>query len=151
MCTEQAFSFSYPIKNGYDNYFLIFSLNGVHLLGTHGKKKIRVVPSEKKAVGLRGKYTIEVGHLVNTYTDGETALQLFLGQPSALSQAGFADIGVSFVTPFLSCRVPFENASCASLLSLLVRVIPTQAKNFCRGFPRHLYFSIPCYPVSSHF
>jgi len=81
MCTEQAFSFSYPIKNGYDNYFLIFSLNGVHLLGTHGKKKIRVVPSEKKAVGLRGKYTIEVGHLVNTYTDGETALQLFLGQP----------------------------------------------------------------------
>ena len=76
-------TFSYPIQysRGWDNYFLVCYSHGVFLETCQGNVKLDVVPAKSGFVSLREKNVLEVGHLVNSYTDGEEALRLFLSQP----------------------------------------------------------------------
>lgn len=76
-----TFSYPLPYFRGWDNYFLVCYSHGVFLETCQGSVKLDVVPAKSGFVSFREKSVLEVGHLVNSYTDGEEALRLFLSQP----------------------------------------------------------------------
>ena len=77
-----TFSYPLPYARGWDNYFLTCYSHGVFLETCQGDVKLEIVPAKSGFVSFRGKNVLEVGHLVNSYTDGEEALLLFLSQPA---------------------------------------------------------------------
>lgn len=77
-----TFSYPLPYARGWDNYFLTCYSYGVFLETCQGDVKLEIVPAKSGFVSFSGKNVLEVGHLVNSYTDGEEALRLFLSQPA---------------------------------------------------------------------
>jgi hypothetical protein len=76
-----TFSYSIPYTRVWDNYFLVCYRHGVFLETCQGSVKLDVAPAKSGFVSFREKNILKVGHLVNSYTDGEEALRLFLSQP----------------------------------------------------------------------
>ena len=92
-----TFSYPIPYTRVWDNYFLTCYKHGVFLETCQGSVKLDVVPAKSGLVSFRGKNVLEVGHLVNSYTDGEEALLLFLSQPDEKQNKEIRAIFESFI------------------------------------------------------
>lgn len=71
----------------YNNLSLVVEAGHAYIIGNRGRKSITVKPSKKEPnrilVGLRGKYTVEVGYIAGYGRDGLEALEEFLDIPES--------------------------------------------------------------------